>query len=150
MSTAPAFGTELIGRTEKALNAILDQQLRGTDLTEPQWVALTIAVVSGGTIDRATLVRRAAGALKTSDTDAQARIDELVTAGLLEAPDGDDALAAVTDTGRQFHRRVRAGVAEITERLWGDLPDDELAVAGRVLGTVLERANELLAQVSGR
>ncbi len=38
MSTTPAFGTQIIGQTEKALNALLDQQLPGTGLTEPQWV----------------------------------------------------------------------------------------------------------------
>jgi hypothetical protein len=32
----PAFGTQVIGQTEKALNAILERQLAGTGLTEPQ------------------------------------------------------------------------------------------------------------------
>ena len=36
MSTTPAFGTQLIGQTEKTLNAILDRQLAGTGVTEPQ------------------------------------------------------------------------------------------------------------------
>jgi hypothetical protein len=30
---------------------------------------------------------------------------------------------------------------EIRGRLWGDVPEPELATAGRVLGTVLLRAN---------
>lgn len=37
--------------------------------------------------------------------------------------------------------RVQAAVVEITARLWGDLPRDDLATAGRVLGIVLSRAN---------
>ncbi|WP_164842402.1 hypothetical protein [Actinoplanes solisilvae] len=38
------FGAQLIGRTEKALNALLERELSGTGLTEPQWVALTLTV----------------------------------------------------------------------------------------------------------
>jgi len=51
MSTTPTFSTQLVGRTEKTLNAILARLLAGTGLTEPQWVTLTLAVRSGGTID---------------------------------------------------------------------------------------------------
>jgi hypothetical protein len=35
-------------------------------------------------------------------------------------------------------------VGEVTARLWGDLPEADLATAGRVLGTVLDRANAAL------
>jgi hypothetical protein len=48
MTAPPTFGTPVIGQTEKALNAILHRQLAGTSLTEPQWVTLTLTVVSGG------------------------------------------------------------------------------------------------------
>ncbi len=44
MSTTPAFSTQLIGQTEKTLNAILGRLLAPTGLTEPQWVTLTVAV----------------------------------------------------------------------------------------------------------
>jgi hypothetical protein len=70
MSTSPTFSTQLIGQTEKALNAILDHQLAGPGLTEPQWVTLTIAVMSGGTIDRTAFTSRVADALKISGSDA--------------------------------------------------------------------------------
>jgi hypothetical protein len=36
------------------------------------------------------------------------------------------------------------------ERLWGDLPPEDLATAGRVLGIVLERANVELARSDSR
>jgi DNA-binding MarR family transcriptional regulator len=51
----------------------------------------------------------------------------------------------LTDAGRQLYARVREGVAEVTAQMWGDLPDEDLATAGRVLGIVLERANAELA-----
>jgi hypothetical protein len=40
---------------------------------------------------------------------------------------------------------VRTAVTQITERLWGDVPAEDLATAGRVLSTVLARANAELA-----
>lgn len=145
MATTPTFGTQIIGQTENALNAILERQLAGTGLTEPQWVTLTIAVMGGGTIDRGALLGRAVGALKLSDAQAQQLIDELSAAGLVDGTGGDRSPVSVTDAGAQVHGRVRATVAEITERLWGDIPDDDLAIAGRVLGIVLDRANSELA-----
>jgi hypothetical protein len=141
MSTTPTFGTQVIGQTEKALGAILDRQLAGTGLTEPQWVTLTLTAVSGGTVDRDQLVGRLAGVLKVSEAAAQARITELAAVELLQVPDGDGAPVKITDAGQQLHGRIRGAVTEITERLWGDLPAEDLATAGRVLSTVLARAN---------
>jgi DNA-binding MarR family transcriptional regulator len=146
MSTNPPFGTQLIGQTEKALNAILDRELTGTGLTEPQWVTLTIAVMSGGSVDSAVFVSRIAGALKLRDAQAQSRIDELAAAGLLDA--NPRRPVSVTEAGSELHGRIRATVAEITQRLWGDLPADDLLAAGRVLATVLERANAELARAN--
>jgi DNA-binding MarR family transcriptional regulator len=146
MSTTPEFGTQLIGRTEKALNAILDRQLAGTGITEPQWVTLTVAVMNAGTITHAQLVSRVAGALKLSETQAQTQISELVSAQLLQRPHDDGSSVRVTDAGSALHRENRTAVAEITHRLWGDLPADDIATAGRVLRTVLERADAELAR----
>jgi hypothetical protein len=140
------FSTQLIGQTEKTLNAILERLLAGTGLTEPQWVTLTIAAMSTGPIDRASLADRVVGALKVTDAEAQARIGELATAQLLDAPDGDGSPVRVTDPGRQLQGRIRSAAVEITDRMWGDLPAPDLAAAGRVLTTVLDRANAELAR----
>jgi hypothetical protein len=102
--------------------------------------------MSGGSIDRSAFVSRVAGSLKISDAEAQARIAELATAQLLEAPDVDGSPVRVTDAGRQLHERIRSAVVAITDRMWGDLPAEDLAAAGRVLTTVLERANAELAR----
>ncbi|MFI6517521.1 MarR family winged helix-turn-helix transcriptional regulator [Spirillospora sp. NPDC050679] len=142
-TTAPAFGTALIGQTEKALNAILDRQLAGTGITEPQWVTLTLTVVGGGSIDRAELTRRVSGATQFSQESVAERIAELTAAGFLR--DGGDGRVQVTDEGQARWTQVRAAIAPITQSLWGDLPDEDLATAGRVLSTVLARANAVLA-----
>jgi len=146
MSTTPTFSTQLIGQTEKTLNAILDRLLADTGLTEPQWVTLTIAVMGGGTIDLPEFVIRVADALKISEAEARTRIAELAAAQLFEMPDLDASPVRVTDAGRQLHGRIRCVVVEITDRMWGDLPPGDLAAAGRVLTTVLERANAELAR----
>src|SRR6185312_16967337 len=135
MSTTPTFSTQLIGQTEKTLNAILYRLLAPTGLDEPQWVTLTIAVMAGGPLERDALVRRVAGAVKISDAQARARIDELTAAGLL----AEGSPVHVTEAGGQLHARIRGAVVEITERMWGDLPTEDLAAAGRVLTIVLER-----------
>lgn len=145
MSATPTFGPQVLGQTEKALNAILDRRLAGTGLTEHQWITLTLTVVGGGTVDRDQLVGRVAGALKVSEPAAQARIAELVAVQLLKAPDGEGLPVQVTDAGQQLYGEIRADVAEITQRLWGDLPADDLATAGRVLSTILARADAELA-----
>ena len=145
MPSPSTFGTQLIGQTEKALNAILDQQLAGTGLTEPQWVTLTIAVMSGGTMAPDQLQSRVASALQIGRAEARARIEELAVTQLLELSKDDSSPVGVTDAGNRLHGRIRSNIAEITQRLWGDLPPDDLTAAARVLGTVLERANGELA-----
>ena len=145
MSATPSFGTQVIGQTEKALNAILHELLDGTGLTEPHWVTLTLTVVSGGAADRDELIRRVAGALKVSDAQASALISELAAKQLVNVPDSAASPVTVTDTGQKLHTKVRAAITQITERLWGDLPADDLATAGRVLTIVTARANAELA-----
>jgi hypothetical protein len=139
----PGFGTHVVGRTEKALNALLDRQLAGTGITEPQWVTLTLTVL-GGRLPLETLVERVSGTLKVDLWTARDRIAELRSASLVRTtPDG---AVEPTEHGEAQWRRIRAAVGEITERLWGDLPAADLATAGRVLATILTRANTLLAE----
>ncbi|GAB2926993.1 hypothetical protein GCM10027280_12930 [Micromonospora polyrhachis] len=142
-TTAQAFGTALIGQTEKALNAILDRQLAGTGITEPQWVALTLTMVSGGDVDRAELIHRVSGVAQFSPAAVAERITELTTAGFLH--DHGNGCVRVTDEGQARWTQVRTAIGPITQRLWGDLPAEDLATAGRVLGIVLNRANAELA-----
>jgi hypothetical protein len=150
MSTSTPFGAQLLGQTEKTLNAILDRELAGTGLTEPEWVTLVLTVAIGEAIDRDQLIGRVAGAVKVSEEEAQTRVDKLTTAGLLQVGDGENPPVQVTDAGDQVHARIRGAITPITERLWGDLPAEDLATAGRVLNTILARANAELTGSQGR
>jgi hypothetical protein len=140
MTTVPPF-QQVLGQTEKALNAILDRELAGTGLAEPQWVALTLSVASSGHVDHNRLVARVADALKVSDAQAGARIAELADAQLVTTPGDEGTPVTVTPAGQQLYGRIRSAVTAVTERMWGDLPADDLATATRVLSTVLARAN---------
>jgi hypothetical protein len=150
MSTgAPLFTTQLLGRTEKTLNAILAQLLAGSSVTEPQWVALNLAVSNDGEISRDIYTGLVAGALRVSEAEAGAQISELAAARLLDLPASDTEPIAVTESGQQFYQQIRAATGEITQRMWGDLPTIDLETAGRVLSTILGRADAYLASASG-
>ena len=139
MSANPTFTPRLIGETEKTLNAILDRHLSGAGLTEQHWITLTLAVMSGGPIDRDELVKKVSEGAKFSEDDVRARVSELIARELLD--DSDSPEVTVTDAGRKVHARIRGANNELTERLWGDLSASDLATAAAVLATVLERAN---------
>jgi hypothetical protein len=138
MPAQTSFTPRLIGETEKTLNAILDRHLATAGLTEQHWITLSLAVVSAGAVDRTELVRKVSTAAKFSEADVQARVSELIDRQLLGE---SSSQLAVTDAGKEVHSRIRTANAELTERLWGDLPEADLDVTARVLATVLERAN---------
>lgn len=141
----PTFSTRVIGQAEKTLNAILDRQLAETGLSEPQWVILTVAVTGDGTVSPDRLAGMVAGTLKISEADAQALIADMVAAQWLQITGAGSALT-VTDAAQQLHSQIRTTIAAITQRLWGDLPAEDLATAGRVLAIITERANAELAR----
>jgi DNA-binding MarR family transcriptional regulator len=147
MATEITFTPQVLGETEKALNAILLRELSAHGLTEHQWITLQLTIAAGGTVTHTQLIDRLAGALKLGTTHAEERVDELVAGALLTYVDDEgDGLVRVTEAGRQIHGRVRGAVAQITGRLWGDLPRAELETTGRTLTIILERAN---AEFSG-
>ena len=139
MTTIP-FGAQLVGRTEKALNALLERSLSGTGVTEPQWVALTLTMTAGD----ADPAARVAHALRVDEPTARRRLAELAAAGLVQpAPGG--ALEP-TALGRILWNNVRTETAAIADSLWGNLPEGDQEAAARVLNAVLARADAALAR----
>jgi DNA-binding MarR family transcriptional regulator len=134
------FSTQTIGRTEKALGAILLRELDGTGISEPQWVTLSLTAITAGA-PQVEQLARVAGVFKIDPSAAEARFAELIDQGLI---DDDSGSLTLTDAGRALYERTRANIEEITSRLWGDLPADDLDTAGRVLSTVLARADAQL------
>jgi hypothetical protein len=175
-STFP-FGTQLIGRTEKALSTILAAHLAGTGLTEAHWVTLTLIVTSRDRSPERTFGREPGTPLAADEDrppertigrepgtplatgedrspertfgrerEAPAAIkaagpalrEDLAALGLIET--GPDGAVSATTKGRELWQEVRAANTEVTARLWGDLPEADLATAARVLNTILSRA----------
>ncbi|HET6509874.1 MAG TPA: hypothetical protein VFG42_23985 [Baekduia sp.] len=96
--------------------------------------------------DRSTSpAARVGDVLKVDEPQARAQVERLVAKGLVQPTAGEPSRIAVGESGRALHSRVLAATTEITGRLWGDLPAEQLAVAGDVLATVLARANAELA-----
>jgi hypothetical protein len=51
----------------------------------------------------------------------------------------------VTESGATLYQQLRDRIAPVTQELYGGLEVDDLIVARRVLATILERANAVLA-----
>ena len=135
------FGPQLIGETEKTLNALLRRFLEPTDLGEPQWVTLRIALACSDSIrDDAAL----AGAVRDRAhfADADRLVAELGERGLLDG-------GVPTQAGRDLVAGIQARIAEETRPIWEALPPEELAATTRVLNEVLRRARTVLARLDG-
>ncbi|MGO4749592.1 MarR family transcriptional regulator, partial [Streptomyces sp. 2MCAF27] len=60
---------------------------------------------------------------------------------LLEEDPAEVSRVRLTAAGRELHESTSAETAEISARLYAGIPAEDLAVAGRVLALVTERAN---------
>jgi len=130
------FGPVLVGQTEKTLQALLRHTLTGTGLTEPEWVALRLATMVDGEVDRPGLVAVVADRAKFAD--ATALVEALTDRGLLV--DGRS-----TKTGRELVSTVLAASDASNGTVWRDLPTADVEVTTRVLNEVLRRARDLIA-----
>lgn len=129
------FSPQLVGETEKTLNAVLRHFLEPTGLTEPQWVTLRLAGQLGETADTTGLV--AAVADRAHFTDAGQLVAQLNDRGLL-------AGAQVTEEGRVLVASVQARISAEVAPIWQGLPDTDLEATARVLNEVVLRARRVL------
>jgi hypothetical protein len=129
------FGPQLIGETEKTLNALLRRFLRETGLSEPQGVTLRVADLLDGSVDADGLA--AAVADRAHLTDAADLVGELTNRGLID--DG-----RLTSAGRELTTTVQATITSETAPIWDSLPAADVAAATRVLNEVVTRARVAL------
>jgi len=130
------FGPQLIGETEKTLNALLLRLLQGTGLTESHWVTLRLAERLDGSVDGDGLAASVADRAHISN--AAELVSELTRRGLL-------AGGRPTSAGREMTTGIQTAIATTTAPIWEGLPDGDVAAAARVLNEVLTRAREVLA-----
>jgi hypothetical protein len=134
------FGPQLIGETEKTLNALLLRHLQAVAvddrLTEPQWVTLRVADMLDGTVDHDGLVASVAD--RAHFPDSAQHVDELTERRLLD--DG-----RLTREGRELLTRLQASIAGEASAIFDDLAPDDVATTERVLNELLDRARVALA-----
>ncbi|WP_028048309.1 hypothetical protein [Cellulomonas sp. URHD0024] len=131
---------QIIGQAERATRTLLELHLRETGLAFETWVAVN--QVHSGVGGREALVVRLVRGLKIDAEAARDTVDAVIASGLVAV--GEERLT-LTAEGLQKYAVVSEEIASITARLYGDVPPEDLAVAGRVLSLVTERANAELA-----
>jgi hypothetical protein len=126
------FGSQLIGQTEKALNALLRTVLIDRQLSEREWVALRLTSQFDGPDALAETIRD-----RAQFVDAADLLSGLERRGLIV----DDALSvAGADLVDEIGREIRA----LTEPIWAGIDAADAEAAARALRSVLAQTTVLL------
>ena len=140
--TTPTLNGAVLAGAERATRAVLDRLLARTGTSFHHYLALNLTAAQGGAVERDQLVDRLVGGLKLEPSAIRADLDAAERAGLLRTEGG---MTSITEAGRDRYARITAATTEVTTRLYADLPAEDLAVAGRMLTILTERANAELA-----
>jgi len=130
------FGPQLIGETEKTLNALLRRFLEGTGLTEPHWVTLRLAELLDGSVDAGGLA--AALADRAHMANATELVGELTRRGLLDS-------GRPTPAARDMTAAVQTKIKAATGPIFDNLSHEDVAAATRVLNEIVTRGRAVLA-----
>ncbi|MFI2376658.1 MarR family transcriptional regulator [Streptomyces sp. NPDC018964] len=144
-TTAPAADTRALGLAHYAARGVLEHFLARHGLTFQQQITLRAAVTADAPWTPDDLVARVRDDLKADPADIRAALGVLLERRLLVA---DGAHLRPTEAGRGLIAAVRAESAPVTARIWGGIPAEDLAAAGRVLALVTERADAELAALT--
>lgn len=123
------FGPQLVGETEKTLQALLRMALADSGLDERQWVTLRLSAQP----DDLPLTVRVA--TRAHFPDADELVATLENRGLVSA-------GAATDAGQAMLTTVLAKSAALSGPIWDDIEDAD--AAARALTVVLARARAAL------
>ncbi|MFJ4199990.1 MarR family transcriptional regulator [Streptomyces sviceus] len=145
-TTTPVLGPRVIALAHYAARALLENVLARHGVTFQQSVTLRLAAVAAGPVERDHVVEEVVGALKIDAAQAHSVVDELISTGLL-APDASSRVR-ITDAGRELFETTSAETAPITARVYAGIPAEDLAVAGRVLNLITERADAELSALT--
>ncbi|MFE0631918.1 MarR family winged helix-turn-helix transcriptional regulator [Streptomyces sp. NPDC058864] len=146
-TTAPTADGRVVALAHYAARALLEGVLTRHGVTFQQSVVIRAVVAAGGSTGRDGLVRDVVGSLKTGESVVLGVIEELTDGKLLEEDPSEASRIRLTDAGRRLYATTTTETAAISARLYAGIPAEDLAVAGRVLTLVTERANAELAGV---
>ncbi|MFF2812535.1 MarR family transcriptional regulator [Streptomyces sp. NPDC058000] len=144
-TTAPVADARALGLAHYAARGVLEHVLARHGATFQQQVALRAAITTDAPRTPDDLIAQVQGSLKADPADIRATLDELLAKQLLIT---DGTHLRPTDAGRELLAAAGAETAPITARIWGGIPAEDLAAAGRVLALVAERANAELAELT--
>jgi DNA-binding MarR family transcriptional regulator len=134
-----------IGQAAIATRAVLNRVLAGFDIAFEQSVILNLLGRNESPMTDDDLVARVVHGLKIAEPAAREVLATLLDRGLAERTE-DGGQLALTSSGTERFEQITGAIGQITERLYGGLPPEELAVAHRMLTTVTARANAELAE----
>jgi hypothetical protein len=140
MSTVPTLSGQVIGQAHYATRALLERAAAPLGVGFSQ--VLVLNVLANGPVDPAQLTQRITSTLKVDEREVRRVLTTLVDTDLVDL---DAEAARLTDAGHAVQARVAAAVADITARLYADIPADEASAAARALTLVTQRANAELA-----
>ncbi|TXS18864.1 MULTISPECIES: MarR family transcriptional regulator [unclassified Streptomyces] len=144
-SAAPAANARTLGLAHYAARGVLEHFLSLRGLTFQQHLTLRTAAGADAPQTRERLVEQVRSSIKADPAGIRATLDELLAAGLLVE---DGARLRPTDAGRELLAAVAEEVAPVSARIWGGLPADDMAAAGRLLALIARRADEELATLT--
>ncbi|MFF7639796.1 MarR family winged helix-turn-helix transcriptional regulator [Streptomyces canus] len=149
-TTTPVLDPRVIAVAHYAARALLENVLARHGVTFQQSVTLRLAAVAEGPVERDRIVEDVVGALKIDRAEAHSVVDELVSKGLVtsQGPSRGPSQVRITDAGRELFETTSAETAPISARVYAGIPAEDLAVAGRVLSLITERADAELAALT--
>ncbi|MBO1336927.1 MarR family transcriptional regulator [Streptomyces sp. VRA16 Mangrove soil] len=147
MSRTPLLNGQVIGLALYSTRAVLSARLAELGTSFEPMAVLNLLVQHHGSWGRADLVDRLVFTLKIDEAAAQAVVDGVIASGLAEPAPGDTSTLRLTDRGAALQSRAAEVAAAIASRIYADIPEEELAVAGRVLALLTDRANAELSAV---
>lgn len=139
---APAADARLLGLAHYAARGVLEHVLARHGLTFQQQVVLRTVLTADGPPTADDVVAQVRHTLKADPAEVRVTLDGLLTRRLLVA-DGEHLRP--TEAAREVTAAAGAEVAPVSARIWGGIPAEDLAAAGRVLALVTERADAELA-----
>ena len=147
MSHTPTLNGQDIGQAESAVRAVLNGLLARTSTQFHGWVILNLLGRSTGALGEDELTGQLVRGLKIGEAAVHAAAAELAWQGLIsrEPQAGGGTQLVLTTAGAARFEEIQGGIGAVTARLYGGLPEEDLATAHRVLATVTERANAELA-----
>ncbi|MFJ7290376.1 MarR family transcriptional regulator [Streptomyces collinus] len=145
-TTTPLVDPRVIALAHYAGRALLQHVLDRHGMTFEQSVTLRLAAIADGPVGREQLVDGVTEALKTDAGQVHGVLDELIAARLL-AP-AAEAEVRITDAGRELYATTSGETAPVTARIYDGIPAEDLAVTGRVLALITERAGTELAALA--